>query len=176
MTFRKWPLFIVLFVGILFGYGQEYVKIAVNFSTECSAYGDWDQMSGQERLEHLKKCRLNRPTDYYHNHKPLALLTNLSRLQLALLKWGAAFLFVIFYWGLARWGLRKAFGHEFPIKFLDLGSAGMAVLCVMVFGLGYVLGLPPAYDVAREILGGLQSLVPFVMLVLGYSLYLRLKI
>lgn len=172
----KWPFVIVLLVGISFGYGQEYVKIAINFSTECAAYGAWDQLNVEERLVQLEKCRLNRPTDYYHNHKPLASLASLTRLQLSLAKWGAALLFVFFYWWLARWGLRKGFGDEFPIKFLDYGSGGLAAVCVFIFGIGYVTGLAPAYDVAREILGGLQSLVPFVMLVLGYSLYLRLKI
>ena len=175
MMIRKWPIVIVLIVGVAFGYGQEYLKIAINFASEYATYGDWDGLESAARVDQLEQCRLNRPSDYYHNHRPLLFLSQLGNNQISILKWSLAFIFILFYWGLARWGLIKAFTKEFPLKILDIGSVLMGVICVGVFGAGKVLGLTPAYDVAREILGALQSLIPFVVLVLGYSLYLRLN-
>lgn len=175
MKVRKWPILVVLVVGVLFGYGQEYVKIAVNFAIECSGYGDWDSISQADRLDQLNDCRQNRPTDYYHNHKPLEVLGELSQSGLTMVKWGMAFIFILFHWVLARWGLTKSYSGNFPVRILDIGTVGLVAMSVLVFGMGRIFHLAPAYDVAREILGALQSLIPYVILVLGYSLYLRLN-
>jgi len=176
MKMRKWPLIVVLIGGILFGYGQEYLKVAVNFAVTCSMKdNDWDAKAPEERLAQLETCRENRPTDYYHNHKPLMPLGQLTRGGLSMFKWGLAFVFVLFYWAAARWGLSIGYRGEFPIRILDFSTASLGILCVLVFAVGYLFNLAPAYDVAREILGGLQSLVPFAILLLGYSLYLRLN-
>lgn len=175
MKTRRWPLIVVLIGGIFFGYGQEYLKIAVNFALKCSVDNDWDTKAPVDRLLQLETCRENRPTDYYHNHEPFMLLGQLNRGGLRIVKWGLAFVFVLFYWLAARWGLTIGCRGEFPIRILDFSTASLGILCVLVFAVGYLFNLEPAYDVAREILGGLQSLVPFAILVLGYSLYLRLN-
>ena len=106
-------MIVVVIGGVFFGYGQEYLKVAVNFALKSSMDIDWDTKAPVERLVHLETCRENRPTDYYHNHEPLMVLGQLNRSGLSMVKWCLAFVFVLFYWMAARWGLSKVYLGEF---------------------------------------------------------------
>lgn len=176
MMSSRWIIATVVLIGLVAGYFQENVKIAINFTLDCAQYAGWDSQSIAGRSQQLEAFRVNRPSDYYYNHNPIESLAHLTVGQLKALKWAFSLLLIAFYWILTWIGLRKSYKGKFPVRVLHYGYVGLLVLCATIFAFGKFFQIAPAYDVAREILGWLQSVVPLLLLVLGYSIYLRFNL
>lgn len=161
-----------LILAVITGFVQERLKVNVNYLIENGdkMNGFFDQ-SAETKREWLEFSKIDAPYDYYHNHGRLEFLLNFSRKQLTILKWAITVIFV---------GVFLVI-NAYLLKGLT-GSRDLLIWCVRLyliffalsFGI-YLFGVltgsaTQAYGISRKIVGGLQSLIPFMILMSGYWL------
>lgn len=155
---------------LLLGFAQEMVKVNVNFYLEQTAsepaFYDWSE---EDRKGWLDVKRIDAPFNYYYSHDPIDALHSFSRSQLTSLKWGLAIVFIIVNIILNYFFLKWAFQDPFFTRLLLWMMAVCFVLAGFFLVGGKVIGMPePGYNIARKILGFMQSPVPaLVLFVIG---------
>jgi hypothetical protein len=167
----------IVFAGLMIGALQENWKIDINYILEWSAYvPNYESLSVQDRTQALKSCHPYMPYDYYFNHQSNDWILQMELRQLIQLKWVLTFLFVGVFL-VINWLLLLSFKP--PVRFLHLlWMAYLATFCfsALAFAISRVLGFAnQGYAFVRELIGGLQSMVPGVILCMGYLVYLNVN-
>lgn len=168
MKLRYGAVILILVVAIGAGFYQEYIKININYILDMGAqipgFFDRDFDTRQALLESTKKPDV--PFDYYHNHKTIDSLNHLSYKQLSILKWVAAVFFVMLFMLINIGVMRLLTKEKRYTAWMVYLYIGFFVLSFVIFLFGKLTGgFQLAYSVSREILGGLQSIVPLMILV-----------
>lgn len=92
-------------------------------------------------------------------------LENFSLNELSLFKWIFTVIFTIFFWVIGYWVLKRIFGHPLAAKYYS----GLYILFIGLAGLIYLIGAifhldKLGYELARGMMGGLQSPLPLIIL------------
>ncbi len=167
--------FLLVFVGIVFGFFQERVKIETNFILEQAVnIQGYAQMSGPERVAALQMFRKDHPFDYYFNHEPVEVLMRLDEGQLVVLKWMAALVFLVLNAAIVIKAFSLWTGSKNLTRQIVVAYLGFLLVAVAVFTVSRFFGHgTEGYGFARKILGALQSPVPLMILVPAYSLLIN---
>jgi hypothetical protein len=167
----------IVCVGLLIGAIQENWKIDINYIVEWAPnVPNYKGLSIQERAQALKNSHPYMPYDYYFNHQSNDWILQLDVGSLTKLKWGLTFLFVGVFLGV-NWLLVRTFKPPIKLEHLlwkayaiVLGVSAIIFLSTRVFGFAN-----QGYAFVRELIGGLQSMVPGVILCMGYLVYANMK-
>jgi len=176
MTVRL-KIVLFLFFGISFGFVQENIKVNLNFILEQGDRipGFFGQDVGK-RKELLEQCTVFSPLDYYHSHQPIEGFYGLSRKALVRTKWILTPLFAVVFWWVNSSVLVILFKDRNWRKWLAIAYALLFGLGFSIYVVGKFAGIPEAtYAVSRKITGGLQSLIPLMIMVPARYLYLRMQ-
>jgi hypothetical protein len=167
---------LLLIVGVLLlGFFQEQVKIGINFILDnANQLEHWDSKDSTQRLLDLSRYKDEhyRSYDYYYSHSTVSWLSQLSLHQLAQLKWVVTGLSILLHFFAVAAILQLWFKQSIRLISLAVLYLGVIVLSGGVYVLGGWMGYPePTYAFSRELIGGLQSLVP--LMVLAPAIWLR---
>jgi len=165
-------LFGILVCAVISGFIQENLKVNINYILDVGDKLDgFHDQAPEVKKQWLDQVRIDAPYDYYHNHHRIDFLYRLSRKQLTLLKWTVTIFFVILFMlfnaQIMKWmtGERKYFVRTILLYVFFFSFA------FIIYIIGYFTGtLSKAYGVSREITGGLQSLVPLMILLPAFWL------
>lgn len=173
MKFRTPFIIALLLIGMVLGFGLEQVKVNINFILEYSArISGYENLSPENRLQKVNELAIKAPYDYYYNHGRILMLYELSISRLNQLKWvvtvlGTGFFFIInlsIVWLYTR--------SRLLVKWSGLAYVGLFLLSFVIFLVGkWTHTLDQAYGISRKIAGGLQSLVPLMIIVPGWWLW-----
>ncbi len=167
MKYRVAKITAIVFLAIVLGFLQENLKVSINYLLET---GDkiptFFQQDVNTKQSWLEQVRVNAPFDYYHNHRRIEWLYHCSRTQLNILKWIVTVFFVVIFMIinalLISWWTRNKKYFKWTI---GLYVVFFAFAFVIYLG-GHISGTSmQAYGVSRKIVGGLQSLVPLMILI-----------
>jgi hypothetical protein len=171
----KWLIRLAwVLVALIVGAWQENWKIDINYILDLHVHvANYEALPVDERAAALKSNHAYMPYDYYFNHANNRWILALSIAQLKKLKWILTVFFVLLFFFLNR-SILQTFSETKPI--LRHFAWGYAIAFVLSFGIyaaGRLVGLGDiTYAVAREVVGGLQSLIP-TMFVLPLVLFQR---
>ena len=168
MTKSRAKAVLLILAMLSFGFFQEKLKIGTNYILEhAPVIENYNQQSPAEREQSITqiKAEENISYDYYYSHESMGWLFQFSTGSLSALKWALSLLFVLVHF-LAVWLiLQWWFGPEISLKQLMVVYLLVLSLAFGVFILGRLMGFSvQGYAFARELLGGLQSLVPLMLL------------
>ncbi len=160
-------IIILLLVAVVIGFLQENLKVNINYLLDkgeaIPGFFDTDAAAKKEQLE---KVKINAPFDYYHNHRKLESLLMLSHTQLVMLKWGVTVFFVVVFMFINAFVMKWFTGQTIYFKRTIWLYVLFFLLAFSIYGIGKITGTSvQAYGVSREIVGGLQSLVPLMILI-----------
>jgi hypothetical protein len=153
-------------IALWIGAWQEHIKIDINYILEQGALvANFDNYNADQKVELLRSTHHYMPYDYYFNHQPILMLVALKLGQLQKLKWVITFLSLVLFFMLNKL-LLATFDHAQVFwKPLWMGYVGILGLAFAIFFIGRWAGIASAsYSVAREMLGGLQSIVPTMII------------
>lgn len=159
---------LLIVAGLTVGFFQEFVKININYTLDTGfQIPNFFEQDYTTRTELLRKMKpANMPYDYYQNHNQIEALNHLSYKQLTILKWTVAILFAAVFMAInigVIWFITK---NKSYTKWVLIFYAALFILSFAIFLFGKITGTSErAYAVSREILGGLQSIVPLMVLV-----------
>lgn len=166
MKFNLVKIFLLICLAVTTGFLQENLKVNVNYILEIGdKIPEFFNQTPQVKEAWLEQVKIDAPYDYYHNHNRIELLFNFSRPQLMKLKWIMTIVFVLIFLvfnGLfIKWITKDNRFVRWTI-WLYLFFFGFSFVFYLV---GHYTGTSiQAYGVSRKIVGGLQSLVPLMIL------------
>ena len=162
---------------VVFGYVQEDVKIKLNhymavgerysdFYTYKYEQCDWDaQCMYEARKDRWDRYALMSKTSFYVSRDTFDVFHHWRREEMLRAKWGLMVTIVLCFFALDALFLRAA-GVGDRWKILMLIYAVSALVIVLFWSLDGQSGSEdPGYNVAREVLGFLQSPLPSLMLI-----------
>lgn len=163
---------LLVFIGLVFGFFQERVKIETNFILEQAVHVQgYAQMAVSDRMTALQVYRIDHPFDYYFNHEPIEALMRLDIKQLTLLKWFSALIFLVINATIVVIAFKLWTGTKKLTRSIVVAYLAFLLLAVAVYGVARLAGhAAEGYGFARKILGALQSPVPLMILIPAYSL------
>jgi len=160
---KIWVILFVL-IGILSGFGMEWIKIEVNWllKTADQIPGFYD-LSYEQRVKYIDHIPASRFYDYYNNHKHIDVFNHLSKNQLVYFKWISTVMFCIVFFLLCNAILTcLCIALTIELRWLYAVSFLFALFMYMVGKLASV----DFYPFARLVIGFLQSLIPAAIFVL----------
>ncbi len=172
LTARSIVVWIVGFIAL--GFVQERAKVSINYYLDRSdsepAFFDFPP---ERRDAWLNEHAIDAPYDYYYNHARVKWYDELSRKQLELLKWMYALIFIVLHVLLSHWALHMWRAPREMLVTIYIGTTAMMVLSLLFFGASRYGGGEAAYNVARKLLGFIQSPLPLVLLLFTRRLRLN---
>lgn len=170
-TKRPWWI-LVIAAMLVFGFYQELTKININdYITTLEAHPELIPLDPAGRAAYWNASVPPRIVQYYEIHRPWPLFHHLNMRQLWALKWGIAVGIILVFFSMDALFLRVAGAWALRGGLVGVYLfAGAVMLLFAAFAPGAA-----GYDVARELLGFLQSPLPSFMLVFARWLYLRHK-
>lgn len=165
-------LMILVLLAILLGFVQENIKVNVNYLLEKGEkIPGFFQVDAKTKTTMLEQVKIDAPFDYYHNHQRQEWLLNLSHTQLSSFKWLITVVFIVVFMTINAWIMKIFTGEKVFVKRTIGIYVVFFLLAVFIFLLGKITGTSDrAYGVSREIVGGLQSLVPLMLMIPAYWL------
>jgi hypothetical protein len=166
MRYRYAWIAVLLAIAIVAGFVQEYVKVNINYVLEMGGKmpGFFDQ-DATTRKVWIETMRVDAPYDYYHNHSRLEALYSLSEKNLVILKWVVTVVFVTLFMVINTMLLFMTTRRREVIRWTLWLYLFFFVLSFGVYLFGWFTGtLEQAYGISRKIVGGLQSMVPLMLL------------
>ena len=174
MTIRKKIIVPVLFLllALVFGSFQEKLKISVNNLLKYSSFIEgYNNLSVTEREEKVSDIVTITPRDFYSHQMVVSWLYALDKNELEMLKWVNTVVFILVHFLFNAFILFFLFSEKGVIKILGVTYLFLFVFAAGVFFVGKITGNDQAgYNVARKIVGALQSQVPLMVFVAGYYL------
>lgn len=161
---------LVIAAMLVFGFYQELAKININdYIATLEAHPELIPLDPDGRAAYWHASVPPRVVQYYEIHRPWSLFHHLDMRELWALKWGLAVAIVLVFFSMDALFLRAAGAWA-----LRGGLVGVYLFAGGVMLL-FTLFAPGAagYDVARELLGFLQSPLPSFMLVFARWLFNR---
>lgn len=166
-------VFGLLLFAIVAGFLQENLKVNVNYILETGdkINGFFNQNTETKR-EWLHQVKIDAPYDYYHNHRRLEFLLDFTRRELVITKWIITVFFVGLFMAInSLLVYRITRNHSLMIWCIRLYII-FFVLSFVVYLFGITTGSAnQAYGISRKVVGGLQSLIPLMILLPGYWLH-----
>jgi|JI10StandDraft_1071094.scaffolds.fasta_scaffold06624_6 hypothetical protein len=158
---------IVILLAIVIGFVQENVKVNINYLIDKGeAIPGFFESNAKVKGEMLEKVKINAPFDYYHNHAKIDFLLSLNHGQLVMLKWIATLVFIVVFMFINASIITWFTEDKLYFKRTLWMYAGFFMLALLIYMAGKFTGTSlQAYGVSREIVGGLQSLVPLMILI-----------
>lgn len=164
---RKASIAGLLLAAIALGFVLENQKIAINFLLE---YGEkfpaFFDLDTPEKKLWVKEWKSLRVADYFFAHNTPNWLFDLNLAQLNKVKWALALLGIAVFSAINLTIVQLAFQSVKTTRNAAVFLAFILFVCVVVYAIGFLV--PSAsggfYAVARELLGGLQSPVPLMIL------------
>jgi len=173
MNALKWTLAILITITV--GFLVELIKVNVNFNIEQgSKYPGFYELAPDARAEALEKLKMDNPYDYYHSHTSLSWLNYLSLRQLKVLKWIHTVVFVVVFFLINGWMVKRVIHDERALKWLLITYTSAFTFALLI----YLIGLPTSkahlfYNVSRKMIGALQSPIPTMMNWAAWKLYIQ---
>jgi len=162
---RKVAVIGLLIAGLGLGFFIENQKIAINFLLEYGGrFPEFFSLSVAEKMTWVEAWKAERVADYFFAHSTPAWLYTLDYSGLVGVKWILALLAILVFTALNLGIIQLSFSQVKITRYAALFLATLLVLCGGIFVLGKVFHSAGFYAVARELLGGLQSLVPLMIL------------
>jgi hypothetical protein len=156
---------IIIALALWLGAWLEHIKIDINYISEQGAkIQNFDTFDGPTKQVMLRQSHAYMPFDYFFSHASIDILLTLTLIELGRLKWlltllAIALFYIINKSLIATFDTKRLFLKPLWVSYLSI--AGFSFLFFMV---GRLVGFPKeAYAVSREIIGGLQSLVPVMI-------------
>jgi len=164
---------VIIAFGLWMGSWQEHIKIDINYLVEQGGrIPNFDNYDITTKLDLLSQSHAYMPFDYYFSHAPIELLVSLKLHQLAQLKWGVTCCAILIFFSINHLLIRTFDRPRLFFRPLWMGYLSVTSFSFLFFVLGRILGFPKeAYSVSREIIGGLQSMVP-VMIIFPLHLFI----
>ncbi|MBX7050596.1 MAG: hypothetical protein K1X54_01030 [Flavobacteriales bacterium] len=160
----------LLIIAIVTGFLQENLKVNVNYILETG-----DKINGffnqtpEVKRDWLQQVKIDAPYDYYHNHRRLEFLLNFTRSQLVIAKWVITVFFVALFMILNSTIIFLVTSNTSLRKWTIRLYIAFFLLSFLVYIFGVITGSgTQAYGISRKVVGGLQSLVPLMILLPGY--------
>ena len=174
---RPWWI-LVLLVMVGFGYVQEDVKIKLNhymsvgnhyldFYTYQHSECDWDaQCMYEKRKDWWERFAPMSRVNFYVTRDTFDVFHRMGPVELNRLKWGLMAAIVLCFFALDALFLRAAgVGERWKLLMLIYAASGVVTALFWLLD-GQAGETEAGYNVAREVLGFLQSPLPSLMLVL----------
>lgn len=172
LTARSIVIWIAGFIAL--GFVQERAKVSLNYYLDRSALEPaFFDFPPERRDAWLNAHAMDAPYDYYYNHARVKWYDHLSRNQLALLKWMYALIFIVLHVVLSHLALHMWKAPREMLVTIYIGTAAIAMLSLLFFAGSRYGGGEAAYNVARKLLGFLQSPLPVVLLLFTRRLRLN---
>lgn len=167
---RKFLIALIFISAIFFGSFQEKVKISVNNIIRYSDYvPNYDQLSPQERNKQVTTIVNSLPRDFYTSQSVMPWFYSLGLSQMKALKWVNTVVFVTIHLLLNALILILLFKDKQMIQTLVLFYVGLFILGYVILVVGKLVGFSQSgYNVARKIVGALQSQIPLMFFIIGY--------
>lgn len=161
---KKLTLMLTILVGIFLGFVQELVKININYTLEAGEkIPNFYNQSPEIKKQWIEQTAIDAPFDYYHNHRKIDALLSLNQRELTMLKWGVTLLFIVLFFLINLTILHNTIGDKSVIRWFALLYAAFMMLAAGLYVFGKMTGtLNQSYAVSREIVGGLQSMIPSI--------------
>lgn len=173
MNAIKWTLAIL--ITITFGFLVELIKVNVNFNIEQGVkYPGFFDLDPESRAKTLEELKMDNPYDYYHSHTSIQWMNYLSLRELKALKWVHTVVFVIVFFFINGWMVKRVIHDDRAIRWLLITYASAFSFALFI----YLIGLPTSkanlfYNVSRKMIGALQSPIPSMMNWAAWKLYIR---
>jgi len=166
MKSRYFLIVILLSLGLCAGFLQEYLKINVNYILETGrqipGFFSMDEEKKKAWIEYKKK---NAPNDFYHKPETITALYSLKEQTLEQIKWINTIAFIGVFLFLNVSLVRLITGNNQLARWMLYLYGAFFILALIVFLLGKLTGkLENTYMLSREIVGGLQSLIPLMIM------------
>lgn len=150
---------------IVLGFVQERAKVSLNYYLDRAqlepAFFDFPP---ERRDAWLNEHAVNAPYDYYYNHKRIRWYDHLSHKQLEVLKWMYALIFIALHVLLSHLALKMWKAPRAMFATIYIGTLSIMALSLIFFTLSRTGQGEAAYNVARKLLGFIQSPLPLVLL------------
>ncbi len=173
---RKPVLFILLIaITLTVGFVQELVKININYHLDVGdKIPEFFSSDAVNRARLMQENQLHMPYDYYHNHRSINAMHQLSRSTLVQLKWVFTFLFVVVFLTLNLTAIYLIDNNRQLKQWTVWLYLGFFFLSFAVYLAGKATGhQEEAYAVSRKIVGALQSVVPLMLILPGWWIFKR---
>lgn len=166
MKRRYFLIVILLSLGLGAGFLQEYIKINVNYILETGkhipGFFNMDEERKKAWIEYKKK---NAPNDFYHRPETITGLYRLKEQTLEQIKWINTIAFIGVFLLLNVALIRSITDNNQHARWVFYFYGAFFILALIVFSLGKLAGKSDkAYILSREIVGGLQSLIPLMIM------------
>lgn len=165
-TKRKILLAVLVIVGIGIGFFQEYLKINVNYLLETgSGIPGFFELDAESKKGIIEASKNKLVQDFYHKPKTINALYSMSESSLAYSKWALTLGFTIIFLVLNSLILKTFTGKKEVVKWLTYLYLAFFILAFLIFLFGKLTGtLDALYPLSRKITGGLQSMVPLMLM------------
>lgn len=173
MNSQKYLIVICLIVlGLFFGFIQESVKIELNNVIETGKnvpyFYEMNTNTKKDWVEYRKK---NNTADFYNSQKSIEWMCKLSYNELIALKWVITFVFITVFFFINAYILNTIIGQSTFFKWTVYFYLIFFSISIIIFVFGKAAGFSEiTYPISRKIAGGLQSLVPIMILLPTYWL------
>lgn len=173
---RNWAISGLVIMGLVLGFVLENQKIAINFLLEYGErFPEFFNLSVAEKISWVEAWKAERVADYFFAHSTPEWLYAFDFAGLVRIKWTLAVLAILVFSTINLGILQLAFSQIKITRYAGAFLAAILLICCGIFILGKLLQSPGFYAVARELLGGLQSLVPLMILFPAAWLLLRFQ-
>lgn len=164
---RQLIILLLIFIGLVLGFFQEFIKINLNFIIESGSkipgFFEADLATKKAWIAYFKS---HGPIDFYHSPTDIDLLYNLSLHQLNMLKWLLTVVFTIVYLIINLLLIKRITESAVTSKWMLIFYIVLFVLAFAIFLIGKMIGFSEeTYSISRKIVGALQSLIPLMILV-----------
>jgi hypothetical protein len=170
---RKAIAILLVGLGVLIGFPMEKGKISINYLIEfASVRTEYDSLTARERQSTVEASKNPTAPDYYYSHQTPEFLFGFSHRGLRIAKWVLAILAIVFFSALNLTVIWLWFGQKDFVRWVALGLFAIGGLSFGIFALGALFPDSKGfYAMARELLGGIQSVVPLMLMVPALRLY-----
>lgn len=165
MKLTALSIFVWIAGFIALGFVQERAKVSLNYYLDRGALEpQFFEFPPERRDAWLQAHAINAPYDYYYNHARVKWYDHLSRKQLELLKWMYAIIFIVLHVLLSHLALKLWKAPREMLVTIYIGTVVVMLLSLCFFAASRVGAGDAAYNVARKLLGFIQSPLPLVLL------------
>jgi len=162
---------LIIVVMLVFGFFQEYIKIATNHYLQVSAQIDsFDQLTEEERRQAFNEVARPMPNSK-SNYEGFSFFHRVNRPLIGYSKWAGTFVFIALHMFSVILVVRYWLGNYQKTKSIVVLYVAVLILAAVGLAFGKTFGFQKeGYEFARKLLGALQSLVPLMVLLPGFYL------
>ena len=163
---------LVLLLALIFGSFQEKTKISINNILKYSqSVPGYNQLTAAERENKIAEKIALTPRDFYSHQSTIPWFYQLETTNLTKLKWINTFVFAAIHLAFNALILFFLFRDKKIVQLLIGAYTVFFIIAIGMYFIGKITGFAqPGYNVARKIVGALQSQIPVMLFTSGYYL------